>query len=78
MNLVCVHLHDYHDEKEMCDFWSSITQIPLVQFHKSYNKKSNHICKKEGYKGCVRIVYYDAHITRVLLAFAKRLMKLYI
>ena len=73
-----VHLHDYHDEKEILSFWSSVTNVPLSQFTKTYIKASNHLFKKEGYKGCVRILYHDAHLSRVILSFAKNLVKLYI
>ena len=75
---ICVHLHDYHNEEEICNFWSEITKIPRSQFNKSYQKNSNHLFKKEGYKGCVRVSYHDAHISRVILSFAKKLIRLYI
>lgn len=75
---ICVHLHDYHNKEEICDFWSRITRVPRSQFNKPHQKKSNHLFKKEGYKGCIRINYHDAHISRVILSFAKKLMRLYI
>jgi hypothetical protein len=75
---VCIHLHDYHNESEISKFWSIATSIPVVQFYKPFRKISNHAFKKEGYKGCVRIIYHDSHIARVLLSFAKRFNSLYI
>ncbi len=73
-----VHLHDYHNEIKMINFWSDITDIPGDRFYKSFKKQSNHLYKKENYMGCIHIYYHDAHVTRVILAVAKNLMKLYI
>ena len=75
---ITVHLHDYHNEKEILEFWSLATNIPLSQFNKPFRKESKHTFKKEGYKGCVRINYHDSHITRVIQLFAKKLAKHYI
>jgi hypothetical protein len=75
---VMLHIHDYHNEIETLDFWSSALHIPLDQFTKTYQKKSEHKYKAIGYKGCVRISYHDAHIARVLLSFAKKFISLYI
>lgn len=75
---VTVHLHDYHNKKEVMEFWSSTLGIPLIQFTKPYRKKSNHIYTHEGYKGCVRISYGDSHVARVLHSFAKKYINLYI
>lgn len=74
---VCIHLHDYHEEKETLQFWSSTLGIPLSQFTKSFKKESSHVNIRDGYKGCARITYHDSHIARVLLAFAKKFIKLY-
>jgi hypothetical protein len=75
---ILLHLHDYHDEKENIDFWAKVTGIPTGQFTKVYIKKSNHKFSNKGYRGCVRISYYDAHVARVILSFAKNFIKLYI
>ena len=75
---VCVHLHDYHDEKKILAFWSDNLNVPLTQFIMPFKKESNHIRQKKDYKGCVHIKYHDAHIARVLLAFAKKFINLYI
>lgn len=73
----CLHAHDYHDIEKQKKFWSGVIDIPLQQFTRTYNKKSAHVFKKLGYQGCLRVNYYDAHVARVLLAFAKKLMKHY-
>lgn len=63
-----IHLHDYHNDQSQKNFWSEITKIPLSQFHKSYQKKSSHVRKKENYPGCIAITYYDAKIAKKLAA----------
>ncbi len=75
---VVLQLHDYHDHEELLDFWSTSLSLPQTQFGKIYQKQSNHIYSAKGYKGCVRIEYYNSHIARVLLSFAKNFIKLYI
>lgn len=72
-----LHLHDYHDECSMKTFWSQSLDIPEDQFTKIYIKESNHINRRNGYKGCIRTSYYDCHVARVLIAFAKKTIRLY-
>ncbi|MSR71498.1 MAG: helix-turn-helix domain-containing protein [Candidatus Taylorbacteria bacterium] len=74
---ICVHLHSYHDEQKMRSFWSKITGIPVSQFMKTYHKSHSGKYKKEGYKGCVQIRYYDVRIARKLLAIASIFMGSY-
>lgn len=57
-----IHIHDYHNESELKMFWSDITKIPIIQFHKSYKKVSSHKHIKKGYKGTISVTYYDARI----------------
>ena len=73
-----VHLHDYHNKEETLNFWSKAIDIPIAQFSKPYIKQSNHTFKKDGYMGCVRVIYYSTHIARVLLSVAKKSINLYI
>ncbi len=63
-----VHLHNYHDEKYIQTFWSTVSKIPLNQFTKSFIKPNSSKYKKEGYKGCFRVRYYDVQIARELKA----------
>lgn len=63
---VRMQIHDFHNESELLEFWSKVTGIPKAQFRRSYNKKSRGIFKKEGYKGCIAIYYYDAKIAKEL------------
>jgi hypothetical protein len=73
-----LQLHDYHDHKELTKFWSEKLDIPKKQFTKVYEKVSDHKYSSKDYKGCVRISYYNSHIARVILSFAKNFIKLYI
>ena len=68
---VCVHLHGYHNIRKQLNFWSNITDIPLKQFIKPFNKTSTGKRIKEGYNGCVSVRYHDVGINRELLASAQ-------
>ena len=56
---VCVHLHEYHDQKGTLMYWSKITDIHLSQFTKPYIKPHTGKTIRDGYHGCIRISYYD-------------------
>lgn len=72
---VAMHLHEYHNEKKEKEFWSEITGIPKVKFMKTFHKKESGINKKDGYRGCVQIKYFDVSIKRTLLATKNILAK---
>lgn len=57
-----IHIHEYHNEKEIKNYWSKITKIPLSQFTKSYLKPHTSKNSKAGYKGTISIRYYDYKI----------------
>jgi len=61
-----IHIHQYHNERELKEYWSEITKIPLSQFSKSYLKPNSGKRKKTGYKGCLRIRYYDSSLEKEL------------
>lgn len=61
---ICIHLHEYHDEYKQQAFWSKITNIPLSQFHKSYNKPHTSLRKRESYQGCITLHYFEAALAR--------------
>lgn len=69
-----VHIHEYHDEKEILKFWSEKTNIPLSQFSKSYLKPHTKKRKKPGYMGSLRVRYYDAEIARELRAIYNNML----
>ena len=63
-----VHLHDYHDPTAQLAYWSEITQIPLLQFHKSYIKPHTGKNIRPGYPGCISVRYLEASLGRLLKA----------
>lgn len=68
---VYIHLHNYHNQEEMIDFWSKLTGIPKNHFS-IYNKPNTGISKKPGYKGCLSIRYGDSRILKELFIIIKR------
>ena len=74
---VCLHLHDYHNEKQQIRLWSLVTGIPSVQFIKTYHKKHTGRQKREGYAGCASIRYYDTRIARQIQALARAFLQKY-
>lgn len=68
-----VHVHEYHDEKKIKSFWSEITNIPLNQFSKSYLKSHTKKRIREGYKGSIRIRYYDHKVALELRSLYNKL-----
>lgn len=63
---VLMHLHEYHNEEKQKKFWSETTGIPETQFTKTYWKPHTKKRERNGYQGCVRVSYYDAHVARQL------------
>ncbi|MEK7513585.1 MAG: hypothetical protein AAB430_02705 [Patescibacteria group bacterium] len=63
-----IHIHEYHNEKQLKVFWSKITNIPIKQFYKSYLKPHTKKRKRLNYQGSINISYYDAKLARELCA----------
>lgn len=57
-----IHLHSYHEEVEIKDFWSKITNIPKNQFTKSFLKKNTGKIQRTEYKGSLKLKYFDAKV----------------
>jgi hypothetical protein len=64
-----VHIHTYHNENQIRNYWINATQIPITQFSKCYLKPNTKHRIREGYKGCIRIRYYDYRIALQLRSF---------
>lgn len=64
----CVHLHEYHNSKEIHHYWSNITKIPLSNFRKAYLKPHTGKRKKIDYKGCITVYYFSSSIAHELQA----------
>lgn len=65
---VLIHIHEYHDNNTQRVFWSKITDIPLTQFHESYQKPHTGKRRHTNYEGCIAISYYDAKIAKEMEA----------
>lgn len=63
-----IHLHEYHNEQRLKQYWSEVTNIPLKQFYKSYQKSHTKKRIRENYKGSINISYYDTRLARKLYA----------
>lgn len=46
------------------NYWSKLTKISISQFSKSYIKLHTGKRKRKGYKGSVRIRYYDSDLEK--------------
>jgi transcriptional regulator with XRE-family HTH domain len=63
---VKVHIHEYHNEEEIKNFWSVVTSIPLNQFYRCYTKPNTGKRIRADYKGCASIYYNDYKIAAEL------------
>lgn len=63
-----IHLHKYHNERKQKLFWSSITQIPLKQFNRSYIKLNTGKRVRTDYPGCLAVYYHNAPMARKIKA----------
>lgn len=72
---VLMHLHAYHNEQIQKRFWSKITRIPELQFHKTFRKANTEKRIKENYPGCIAISYYDNKIAREVRTLGRILLQ---
>lgn len=72
---VLVHLHAYHNDYKQKMFWSQVTQIPLSQFNKSFQKINTGKRTRENYPGCIALTYYDVRIAKELEALYNEFTK---
>ncbi len=70
---IVVHLHSYHDEETQIKFWSRVTNIPVNQFSKSFQKKNSGKRVRNNYQGCISIRYYDAMVAKQLWGYCRGL-----
>lgn len=61
-----IHLHDYHDVQKQLIFWSEVTNIPISQFHNSYQKSHSGNNVHPNYQGCINIRYNDNSLGKLL------------
>lgn len=71
-----VHIHSYHDPKEVLSFWSRELRIPVSQFGKIYVKKRSKQKKfRENFKGICFVRYPDNFAREELLSLGRGLSK---
>lgn len=63
-----IHIHEYHDDKEIKKYWSLITDIPVSQFYRSYLKPHTGHRKKVNYQGTLSLRYRDRRVVQKLKA----------
>lgn len=70
-----LHLHSYHREQTEKRFWSQLVDVPLQQFTKVYQKKNDGPRKRDGYRGCLSLRYYDSEVAKELYYLYKEILK---
>ncbi|MBA3047299.1 hypothetical protein KKC83_01435 [Patescibacteria group bacterium] len=71
-----LHLHSYHNTKELVNYWSKLTKINKNYFT-IYKKRNTGKRKKEDYKGCVSIRYGDSKIFDEIFLIINRFIDLF-
>ncbi|MFA6572117.1 MAG: hypothetical protein WCT77_12880 [Bacteroidota bacterium] len=62
---IALHIHALHCRKDMHNFWSEITEIPLTQFYKTQIKPTSLGQRKNKlYNGTCAIIVYDKNLFR--------------
>lgn len=69
-----IHLHEYHNQSEMIDFWSGVTGIEKNKLS-VYNKPHTGINKKPGYRGCIAVSYGDSMIFKEIFIIIDRFIR---
>lgn len=69
---VRLHIHDYHDEKQVKSYWSNLLDISVEQFQKTYVKQrsKNKIFRENKYGICF-LIYHDVNLKDEILIYAK-------
>lgn len=70
-----LHLHSYHNQEQMINYWSKITGIDKNRIH-IYNKKNSGLRKKENYKGCLSLRYNDYRLFDEVMLIIERFINL--
>ena len=67
-----LHLHYYHDEKRIKEYWSMLTGIPLNQFTKTYRKRrgTNKLFRKNSLGICF-LRYHSEAIKDEIMMYAR-------
>lgn len=66
-----LHLHGYHNGKEMLEYWSNVTGIKPENIS-VYNKKNLGKRKRNDYMGCISVRYGDSNVLDEIMLIIKR------
>lgn len=69
-----IHLHSYHNQGEIINFWSKITKIDRENFH-IFRKNNLGKRIKKDYKGCISLRYGDVNVFDEVMLIISRLHK---
>lgn len=58
-----LHLHSYHNQARELAYWAKLTAIPKSRIS-IYNKSNSGKNKKQDYRGCISIRYYDNKVAK--------------
>ncbi|MFH1583047.1 MAG: hypothetical protein ABIB72_01870 [Candidatus Falkowbacteria bacterium] len=69
---ILLHIYPEHDEEEIKNFWSRITQIPVSQFSKTFvHKKKGGTYKKNSEHGTISLRYSDKKLLEIINGWIK-------
>lgn len=63
---ILLHLHQYHNEAEIKNFWSKVTGVPITQFNKSFRKENTKNRTRKNYMGTISLRYYNSEVAHEL------------
>ena len=65
-----IHMHTLHCRKDIIEYWSKITQVPLRQFYKPYIKPTSLGQRKNIlYNGTCSIIIHDKNLFRKIMGW---------
>lgn len=69
---VLLHIYPDHNEKEMKNFWSHLTKIPISQFSKTFvHQKKGGTYKKNSKYGTISLRYSDKKLLEIINGWIK-------
>jgi transcriptional regulator with XRE-family HTH domain len=69
-----IHLHCYHKQNEMIDYWSKITKIDKKNLY-FFKKQNSGKTIRENYKGCISLRYGDVNVFDEVMLIINRIYK---
>ena len=75
---VHIHMHNLHTRKDIIDYWSKITKIPLSQFYRPYIKPTSLGQRRNIlYNGTCSIMIHDKYLFRRILGWKLGMQEYY-